>query len=932
LHFLTKSSTKPEPSSAGASLGPSQTPIASGATLWSNLAQPWWQRITFRLVLLVLAVCTVPPLTLGVLAMRSARVAQQAEIRERNTSIARSGVDKVQSYLDQIVQNMRLLIESAELQNLDPAAAKAPLSYFLSFREDVKEISLIDTRGQERIKLAENNLVTSSDLTSQANSPKFQVPQTGKTYIGPVRTSEFSEPFVTVAMPIRNLAEESLVGVLAVEVNLKSLWDEVLSFKVGQSGYLYLVDESGQLLAHPDFSLVLKRKDLTQQGAVHRFLAREEDPLPRANLEYANYRGVRVVGFHARSQKLGWGVIVEQPTAEAFANVDQMKIETTVILINALIVTMVLAMLASRQLTRPLAELAHGARLLGKGDFSHTIPVCGHDELAEVTGAFNWMTGNLRQSFHGLRTLLESTTRLAGVGRREDMLLLAVDEIPHVVEDVRSAVLLLETGWGEKGEVRARIWLANDLGSNETMLLRPDTTHPVAHALSSREVVTTQAGALGLPTLQGDADAPALVVPLLADQQPRGALLVIRAGGRQPFGETEVTLCQTLANHLSIALQLREAHDQLVRSEKLRAVGEIAAGVAHNFNNVLGGILARAQLLQLTTDPAEIRQGLDIIEKAALDGAGIVHRLQDSARLRTSTPLSPLALNQVVRDALELTRPRWKDAAELRGKPIVVDTGLSDLPTVLGDPGGLREVVTNIILNAVEAMPEGGRLRVQTSAWAGWVTLTFSDTGTGMSEDVRRRIFDPFFTTKGSRGTGLGMSVSYAIVKRHGGDILVESAIGQGTTIRLRLPAARTTEALPSTSAELPSVSTCSRILVVDDDAYVRGILRDVLASLGHRVEAVDSGQKALELFTADAFDLVITDLGMELSGREVASAVKARSPDTPVILVTGWAAGVDMVDMRKAGVDLLLGKPFQVKEVREVVAKALALQASKVS
>jgi signal transduction histidine kinase len=928
LPFLTNSSSKPESSSDGMPPGPSQAPIGSGVTLLSNLAQPWWRRITFRLVLLVLDVCTVPPLTLGILAMRSARVAQEAEIRERNISVARSGVDKVQSYLDNIVDNMRLMIELGGLQDMDPIAAKAHLSYFLSFMEDVKEISLIDARGQERIKLAENTFMTSSDLTSQANSPKFQLPYTGKTYIGPVRTSEFSEPFVTVALPIRNLAEDTVVGVLAVEVNLKSLWDEVLSFKVGQSGYLYLVNGSGQLLAHPDFSLVLRRKDLTQRGAVRRFLTGEDDPPPGANLEYANYQEVQVVGVHARSQKLGWGVIVEQPTAEAFANVNRMKIETTLILINALIVTMVLAMLASRQLTRPLAELAQGARLLGRGDFSHTIPVRGDDELAEVTRAFNWMTENLRQSFHGLRTLLESTTRLAGVGRREDVLLLAVDEIPHVVGKVQSAVLLLETGWGEKGEVRARIWLANDGGSDGTMLLRPDTTHPVARALSSREVVTTQVEALGLPTLQGDADAPALVVPLLAGQQPRGALLVIRAGGRQPFGETEVTLCRTLANHLSIALQLREAHDQLVRSEKLRAVGEIAAGVAHNFNNVLGGILARAQLLQMTMDPAEIRRGLDIIERAALDGAGIVRRLQDSARLQTATPLSPLALNQVVRDALELTRPRWKDAAELRGKPIVVDTALSDLPTVMGDPGGLREVVTNIILNAVEAMPDGGRIRVQTSAWAGWVTLIFSDTGTGMSEDVRRRIFDPFFTTKGSGGTGLGMSVSYAIVKRHGGDILVESAIGQGTTIRLRLPAGRDSEAFASTSAALPSVSACCRILVVDDDNYVREILREVLASLGHRVEGVDSGQKALDLFTPDAFDLVITDLGMEVSGREVACAVKARSPNTPVILVTGWAAGLNMADLRKAGVDLLLGKPFQVNEVREVVAKALALQA----
>ena len=909
---------------------PTQGPAAIGSGVWSTLARAWWKRLTFRLILLVLAVSTLPPLTLGVLAMRSARVAQEREVRERNDAVARWGVDKVQSYLDNILENMRLLVELGELQAMDPTAAKAPMSFFLSFMQDIKEISLLDAQGRELVRLAENTLVTPNDLVNLANSPKFQVARSGETYIGPVRTSEFSEPFLSVALPIRNLAEDRVVGVVALEVNLKRLWDDVLSFKVGQSGYLYLVNGAGQLLAHPDFSLVLARKDLSEVGAVRRFLAGEDEPAPGANLEYPNYQGVQVVGLHARSPKLGWGVIVEQPTAEAFANVDRMKIETSVILINAVVVTIVLALLCARTVTRPLAELTEGARRLGAGDFDHTIPVRGRDELAEVAGTFNWMTENLRKSFEGLRTLLESTTRLAGVARREEVLRLAVDETPRVVGDVRCAVLLLETGWNGEGEVLGRLWLGEGGGVDGTVSLRPDSDHPVARALSDREVVTTEAGALGLPTKLGDAEAPSLVVPLLAGREPRGALLVIRSGESRAFGETELMLCRTLANHLSIALQLREAHEQLVRSEKLRAVGEIAAGVAHNFNNVLGGILARAQLLQMVADPAEVRQGLGIIERAALDGAGIVRRLQDSARLQTVTPLTPVALNQVVRDALELTRPRWKDAAELSGKPITVETTLREFPAVLGDPLGLREVVTNIVLNAIEAMPDGGRLRVETMVWGGWVTAIFSDTGIGMSDEVRRRIFDPFFTTKGTRGTGLGMSVSYAIVKRHGGEILVDSAVGQGTSVRLRLPMGKLPEAAPPEAASVSPPAASCRILLVDDDAHVRDVLREVLVSLGHRVEAVETGQQALERFTPDAFDIVITDLGMELSGREVARAIKARSPHTPIILVTGWAANLNMADLRQAGVDLLLAKPFQIGEVREVIAKACECRTGK--
>jgi signal transduction histidine kinase/CheY-like chemotaxis protein len=785
-------------------------------------------------------------------------------------------------------------------------------------------VSLLDADGRERVRLTEATLITPGELGSQAAAPAFQRARAGALYIGPVRPSAFAEPFVTVALPIRNLATDTVVGVLAVEVNLKRLWDDVLAVRVGQSGYLYLVNEAGQLLAHPDFSLVLKQAALTGSGAVQQFLAGAEAASPRPLVEYRNYQGVPVVGVHARSASLGWGVIVEQPTAEAFANVRRMKLETTLILLNTMLVTTVLALLASRTVTRPLAELARGARVLGTGDFSHTLPVRGRDELAEVSAAFNWMTGKLRQSFQGVRTLLETTTRLAGVGRPEDVLRLAADETPRVMGDVRSAVLLLETGWDEKGRARARIWLPDNDGTEQTMTVRPDSDHPVARALSSRQVVTTHTGALGLPTPMGDAEAPALVVPLLAGQQPRGALLVVRSGGHRSFGETELTLCRTLANHLIVALQLREVHDHLVRSEKLRAVGEIAAGVAHNFNNVLGGILARAQVLQMLTDPVEIHQGLGVIVRAAQEGAGIVRRLQESARLQTATPFVPVSLNQVVRDALELTRPRWKDAAELRGKPIVVDTALGEVPAVLGDPAELYEVVTNVVLNAVEAMPEGGRLRIETMTWDNWVSLTISDTGAGMSEDDQRRLFDPFFTTKGAKGTGLGMSVSYAIVKRHGGEILVDSAVGRGTTIRLRLRAQPASEAARPAPTPPPSPSRSCRILVADDDLYVRDALRAVLVSLGHQVETVESGRQALDRFTPEAFDLVITDLGMELSGREVTRAIKARSPGTPVIVVTGWAFDLSTDDLREVGADHVLAKPFQVNEVREMVAKAL--------
>ena len=887
-----------------------------------TLQSRWWDRLGFRLLALVVAAATLPTLLLGLLVIRSGRGSHEREVLARNREVARWGVEKVESFVGNALENIRLLINTGDLDRLDPREARPALSLFLSFMEDVKEITLLDARGREHVRLSEGTLYTSRDLGSRAGSPAFQAARRSEVYIGPVTTSPHAEPFVTLALPVQNLVEGRVEGVLIAELNLKGLWEEVLSFQVGKSGYLYLVNNGGILIAHPDFSLVLAGKEMRDVPAVRRFLSEGEDLPPGGTEGYPNYLGQEVLGVSARSAKLGWGVIVEQPLAEALANVRETKVATTVMLLNTLLLAILLGSLAARYVTRPMRELAAGAATVGAGDFSHTIPIRGRDELAEVAATFNWMTANLRQSFEGLRTLLESTTRLAGAAQREEVLRLAVDETPAVVGNVRCTVLLLEAGWNGEGQACATIWRPGGETADVTLVLQPGEDHPVARALSSRDVVAARAGALSLPTEAGDSEAPALVVPLLAGRQPRGALLVVRSDGSRDFGETEVMLCRAVANHLSIALQLREAHEHLVRAEKLRAVGEIAAGVAHNFNNVLGAILARAELLETLADSAEVRRGLAIIERAALDGAGIVRRLQDSARLRAATPFAPVALNQVVQDALELTRPRWKDAAELRGTPIVLETALGELPTILGNAAELREVVTNIILNAVEAMPNGGRLHVEMAARGAWVTLTFIDTGTGMSDDVRRRIFDPFFTTKGAQGTGLGMSVSYAIVKRHGGEILVDSAVGHGTTVRLRLPVAQTPVTPPPAAARGPAPCASCRILVVDDDTYVRGVLSDVLASLGHRVQAVDSGQQALERFAPEAFDLVMTDLSMELSGYEVVRAIKARSPNTPVILVTGWAADLDEAQLRQAGVDLVLAKPFQVSEVREVVAK----------
>jgi signal transduction histidine kinase len=308
---------------------------------------------------------------------------------------------------------------------------------------------------------------------------------------------------------------------------------------------------------------------------------------------------------------------------------------------------------------------------------------------------------------------------------------------------------------------------------------------------------------------------------------------------------------EELSHYIAEQERIREQYAQM---EKLSALGELASGVAHDFNNTLAGILGRAQLLLSTKDPEKIEAGLQLIIKTAKDGAKTIKRIQDFARQRRDHDFQPVSVDQLLLDVREITRPRWKSRAESENVHITLELKLgTDDARVMGDESELREVLINMVFNAVDAMPEGGTLTLSTREAGGQIEIAVSDTGEGMSDEVRPRVFDPFFTTKGKAGMGLGLAVSYGIIRRHEGSVSVHSESGRGTSFRILLPPARArAEAKPA--GEPPAISLVpqqpgrTRILVVDDEERVRELLRDILESEGYCVSLARGGREALKL------------------------------------------------------------------------------------
>ncbi len=650
--------------------------------------------------------------------------------------------------------------------------------------------------------------------------------------------------------------------------------------------------------------------------------------------------------------------------------------------------------------TRPIFHLAAKAKaVFEQKDYSVRAVKHGNDELGQLIDGFNAMLGQIQEHDNALQqaneklekrvsertknlraeiaerrrteaALQQQFTRISllnqitqAIAERQD-----TDSILHVVLRQLEDHLGLDFGTVALFDAQAEtLNMAALRIRNPLLATRLDWHEGSVTALSDTGLDECKAGqtvylsdtvkgpALIAEKLAGAGLRSAVAVPLIVENKLFGILLAARIKA-DDFSSGDCEFLRMLSEHVALAAhqaslhteieqaynELRQTQQTVMQQERLKALGQMASGIAHDVNNALSPIVGFADLLMRaeTNLSDNGKKYLQYIRTAGEDIAHIVARLREFYRRREEKQSSqPVRLNELAEQVVDMTRPRWRDISQERGITIEVETDFTaGAPELLGIQSEIREALTNLVLNAVDALPRGGKITIRTRVNCGaslqdsakrstFVTLEVSDSGIGMSEETRSRCLEPFYSTKGTRGTGLGLAMVYGVMERHEGKIEIDSEPGKGSTFRLIFPVRKAADAT-DVEKDDGKPSAPLHLLCIDDEPLLRELLKELLVRDGHSVEVRDNGKAGVEAFLQakqcdKPFDAVITDLGMPyFDGRQVAKMIKGESPTTPVILLTGWGAFMKQDREVPSQVDGVLSKPPRSREIREALKR----------
>lgn len=847
--------------------------------------------------------------------------AQQKIILTNQKLIAKNAANAVEYF---IREKFTILESASKRRNIPitPSRAQEPtLERLMGLEPAFRQLILFDSEKKETARISRITKIASAQPEHFSREQLFQRTTNKETYIGPVYIDEItSEPMMMMAVPVTDVFGDYL-GTLTAELNLKFMWDLMGRIRIGENGVAYVVEKHGYLIAYRDIAPVLKRENLAHLREVDIFV-KEKSAAPDISPRIS--RGINnglVVASHVPLSSPEWAVIVELPVLEAYQPVVMTLILSGSVMLVSLILAVISGVFLSRRVTKPVIELRDAAKKIGKGQLSLEIDIRSNNEIGDLAKSFNLMVNDLKTTTVSRDALEKEVAERKQV---EKVLLESEQKMKAILMASPIGIGLINNGrleWANETLFTMSGYEEKSLlGQNISILF----TDEEEYERTGRELFKDNKG-----------DAVNIETQWI---RKNGAILDCILG-----------VCALDSKDLSKGMILtvidmsesKELQSKLMRAQKMEIIGTLAAGVAHDLNNILGGVVSYPELLTIDMpDSNPLKGPLLTIKKAGEKAAAIVQDLLTLARRGVSVN-EVLNLNSIITEFLK--SPECENILSFHPN-IDVDVNLDNgLFNIIGSGFHLSKIIMNLVSNSAEAMPNGGRILISTenqyldtpvSGYENikegeYVTLTVSDTGEGIPKADLIKIFEPFYTKKkmGRSGTGLGMTVVWGTVKDHNGYVDIRSEENRGTTIRLYFPVSR--ESTAAKKASMPVdiyMSKGESILIVDDVEEQRIILSRILEKLGYRVTAVSGGEEAVEYMKNNSADLVVLDMIMEpgINGLETYKQILEIHPGQKAIVASGFSETEHVREALRLGAFAYIKKPYNIEKIGRAIRGAL--------